>query len=240
MTARHIVVLTGAGVSAESGLATFRGAGGLWGGERVEDICTPRALARAPDRVHGFYDARRAALATVQPNAAHRALARLDREWAGTVTLITQNVDDLHARAGTERMIPMHGALRSALCAHCGERRRWNGPLPAGLPCSSCRTGTLRPDVVFFGEMPQRMDEIGAALDRYDLFAAIGTSANVYPAADFVRVAAAAGAWTIEFNLNATPATTAFDEHRRGPATEQVPRWIDELLAGDPTPAASP
>src|SRR3982751_5128280 len=149
---RNIVILTGAGVSAESGLATFRGPGGLWEGHRVEDVCTPEALTRDPELVHRFYDLRRAALATVEPNAAHHALARLDAEWPGELLIVTQNVDDLHERAGARRMLHMHGELLSALCATCGERIEWAGALPPGSVCGDCMAPALRPDIVFFGE----------------------------------------------------------------------------------------
>ncbi len=222
-----IVVLTGAGISAESGLATFRGPGGLWEGYRVKDVCTPEALARDPTLVHRFYDERRAGLASVEPNAAHHALVRL--EQAGEVTLVTQNVDDLHARAGS-RPIAMHGQLRSALCSVCGEHHRWNGALPPGSECPACERPALRPDIVFFGEMPRRMEEIEAALVACDLFVSIGTSGSVHPAAGFGRLASAGGARTLELNLEPTEVTGAFDEHRAGPATKRVPQWVDEVL----------
>src|SRR5262249_28717252 len=155
---RNIVILTGAGVSAESGVATFRGPGGLWEGQRVEDVCTPQALRRDPELVHRFYDARRAALASVEPNAAHAALAKLDAEWPGGLLLVTQNVDDLHDRAGSQRMLHMHGELKSALCARCNASEPCEGSLPPGATCASCGSATLRPDIVFFGEMPYHMD----------------------------------------------------------------------------------
>lgn len=225
-----IVVLTGAGVSAESGLATFRGPGGLWEGHRVEDVCTPKGLVRDPALVHRFYDERRAALYHVEPNAGHYALARLERERPGLVTLVTQNVDDLHARAGT-RPLAMHGQLRSALCDLCGGRQPWERALPPGSVCQSCGSPALRPDIVFFGEMPMHMERIEAALAECDLFVSIGTSGNVYPAAGFVRLAAAYGARTLELNLEPSEGTGLFDEHRRGPATELVPEWVDEVLS---------
>lgn len=195
----------------------------------MEDVCTPDALARNPGLVHRFYDERRAALALVEPNAAHFALARLER--AGGVTLITQNVDDLHARAGSHP-IAMHGQLRSALCAVCGERERWDGPLPPGSPCPACRSPSLRPDIVFFGEMPQHMVAMERALSQASVFASIGTSGQVYPAAGFVQLARATGARTMELNLEPSEGTSLFDEHRRGPATDIVPAWVDELLRG--------
>jgi NAD-dependent deacetylase len=224
-----IVILTGAGVSAESGIATFRGPGGLWEGHRVEDVCTPQALTRQPALVHRFYDARRAALATVEPNAAHHALARLDAEWPGELLLVTQNVDDLHERAGSKRLIHMHGELRSALCGLCGIRTEWIGELPPASPCPHCGEDALRPDIVFFGEMPYEMDRIEAALARCDLFVSIGTSGAVYPAAGFVQVARHHGARTLELNLERSEGSDLFDESRLGPAGTLVPAWVDEL-----------
>jgi len=232
MTAtRNIVILTGAGISAESGIATFRGPGGLWEGHRVEDVCTPEALAADPDLVHRFYDLRRAALADVRPNAAHEALARLDREWPGELLIVTQNVDDLHERAGAVRMLHMHGALKQALCAACGERFGWEGDLPPGTACPACAAPRLRPDIVFFGEIPYDMDRIEAALARADLFVSIGTSGAVYPAAGFVRMASACGARTLELNLDPSEGSGWFDESRLGPASERVPEWVDRLLS---------
>ncbi|MES2337790.1 MAG: NAD-dependent deacylase [Pseudomonadota bacterium] len=226
-----IVVLTGAGISAESGIATFRGPGGLWEGHRVEDVCTPQALAADPVLVHRFYDLRRAALDTVEPNAAHLALARLDAAWPGDLLIVTQNVDDLHERAGATRMLHMHGELRSALCAACGARRSWDGALPPGSMCSACGRAALRPDIVFFGEMPYEMDRIEAALAGCDLFVSIGTSGAVYPAAGFVRTARYHGAQTLELNLDPSDGSIHFDESRMGRAGELVPAWVDAVLA---------
>lgn len=232
----NIVVLTGAGISAESGLATFRGPDGLWEGHRVEDVCTPQALARDPVMVHRFYDARRAALATVQPNAAHEALARLDSEWLGELLIVTQNVDDLHERAGATRLLHMHGELLSGLCAACGARQRWNGPMLNGTvfaapTCPSCAASAIRPDIVFFGEMPYHMDRIERAIARADLFVSIGTSGAVYPAAGFVRTARHLGARTLELNLDPSEGSIFFENTRLGPAATLVPQWVDELLA---------
>ncbi|WP_066481598.1 MULTISPECIES: NAD-dependent deacylase [unclassified Sphingomonas] len=229
---RNIVVLTGAGISAESGIATFRGPGGLWEGHRVEDVCTPEALARDPVLVHRFYDERRAALARVAPNAAHVALARLDAEWPGGLLIVTQNVDDLHERAGAKRLIHMHGELKSALCAHCGDRRAWEGALPPATECGRCRLPSLRPDIVFFGEIPYRMDAIDTAIAGCDLFVSIGTSGAVYPAAGFVRTARHWGAHTLEMNLDPSEGSLFFDETRLGRAGELVPAWVDAVLAG--------
>ncbi|WP_294287606.1 NAD-dependent deacylase [uncultured Sphingomonas sp.] len=228
---RSIVVLTGAGISAESGIATFRGPGGLWEGHRVEDVCTPEALAHDPDLVHRFYDLRRAALTIAQPNAAHRALARLDAAWPGELLIVTQNVDDLHERAGAKRLLHMHGELRSALCARCGARQSWQGDLPPGTACPTCAAPALRPDIVFFGEMPYDMDRIETALASCDLFVSIGTSGAVYPAAGFVRTARWNGAQTIELNLDPSDGSIHFHESRMGPASTLVPEWVDSVLA---------
>ncbi len=232
---RSILILTGAGISAESGLATFRGPGGLWEGHRVEDVCTPDALAADPALVHRFYDLRRAALNAVAPNAAHDALARLDAEWGGDLLIVTQNVDNLHERAGARRLLHMHGELRSALCPACGERRAWPDPLPPGVRCPACAAGDLRPDIVFFGEMPYGMEQIEAAIATCDLFVSIGTSGAVYPAAGFVQLANHHGARTLELNLDQSAGSGWFDESRLGPASTLVPAWVDELLAGQST-----
>lgn len=227
---RNIVILTGAGVSAESGVATFRGPGGLWEGHRVEDVCTPEALFRDPELVHRFYDERRAKLASVEPNAAHRALARLDQAWPGELLLVTQNVDDLHERAGSQRLVHMHGELKSALCAACGNRTDWEDALPPETGCPDCGTPALRPDIVFFGEMPYHMDLIERALARADLFVSIGTSGAVYPAAGFVQTARYHGAATLELNLDPSEGSVWFGESRMGPAGTLVPVWVDSLL----------
>ena len=267
---RNIVILTGAGVSAESGLATFRGPDGLWEGHRVEDVCTPEAFRRDPALVHAFYDARRAKLGTVEPNAAHRALARLDEQWSGELLLVTQNVDDLHERAGSKRLIHMHGELTRGWCLACDERFGWEGPMGEALRdaasrgsaapqdernqttahaeealseaevpsrstrlniCPVCRTvGRVRPDIVWFGEMPYGMDRIEQALQRCDLFVSIGTSGAVYPAAGFVRTARYRGAQTLEINLEPSLGSYMFDESRTGKAGDLVPRFVEELL----------
>ncbi|HEU0067452.1 MAG TPA: NAD-dependent deacylase, partial [Sphingomonas sp.] len=227
---QSIVILTGAGISAESGIATFRGPGGLWEGQRVEDVCTPDALAANPELVHRFYDLRREALAHVVPNAAHDALARLDAQWRGEFLIVTQNVDDLHERAGARRMLHMHGALRSALCSACDARHPWEGPLPPKTVCAECAAAALRPDIVFFGEMPYEMEAIDAALAGCDLFVSIGTSGAVYPAAGFVRTARHYGARTLEINLEPSGGSIFFAESRMGPAGTLVPGWVDEVL----------
>ena len=227
---RNIVILTGAGISAESGIATFRGPGGLWEGHRVEDVCTPAALARNPELVHRFYDERRAALAGVVPNDAHNALAKLDRAWNSGLLLITQNVDDLHERAGSARLRHMHGALLSALCSACGHQEKWVDDMPVAAACGECGSPSLRPDIVFFGEMPYGMAKIERALAACDLFVSIGTSGAVYPAAGFVRQARHFGAETLELNLERSAGSDWFDSSRLGSAGVLVPEWVEEIL----------
>jgi len=227
----RIVILTGAGISAESGVPTFRGPDGLWEGHRVEEVATPQAFARDPVRVQRFYDARRARLAEVVPNPAHMALGRLDREWQGDLLIVTQNVDDLHERGGARRLLHMHGELKSAWCLACDSRHRWEGPLSGEPACPACgAAGRLRPDIVWFGEMPYAMEAIESALSASDLFVSIGTSGNVYPAAGFVELAAHAGARTLELNLEPSLGSSRFHESRLGPAGTLVPALVDELL----------
>jgi NAD-dependent deacetylase len=231
MTAiRNIVVLTGAGISAESGIDTFRGGGGLWEQHRVEDVATPEAFARDPELVLRFYDMRRAAIQTKEPNAAHLALAKLDAEWPGELLIVTQNVDDLHERAGAARVLHMHGEHLNAWCTACDARSRWTGPLIERPPCPRCGARALRPDVVWFGEMPYRTDAIYAALRAADLFVSIGTSGAVYPAAGFVRDARDLGVATLELNLERSQGSAWFDETRLGPASELVPAWVGEMV----------
>ncbi|NBS23959.1 MAG: NAD-dependent deacylase [Altererythrobacter sp.] len=227
---RNIVILTGAGISAESGIDTFRDAGGLWEQHRVEDVATPEGFARDPDLVLGFYDIRREALSQVKPNAAHQALARLDAEWSGELLIVTQNVDDLHERGGAKRVLHMHGELKSALCLSCEMRSPWDAPMSNRPPCPVCQAPSLRPDVVWFGEMPYQMEMIYAAIREADLFVSIGTSGAVYPAAGFVRDARELGAQTLELNLERSEGSHWFDESRQGPAGELVPAWVEETL----------
>jgi NAD-dependent deacetylase len=226
----RIVVLTGAGISAESGVPTFRDADGLWEGHRVEDVATPEAYERQPSVVHRFYDARRAALDTVEPNPAHLALGRLDAHLGDGLLVVTQNIDDLHERGGSTRVLHMHGRLRSALCRGCGSRTEWLGDLGDFPPCPRCGVSELRPDVVWFGEVPYELDRIFAALDRADLFVSIGTSGAVYPAAGFVQYVAARGVPTLELNLVPSEGTHLFDAARHGPASVLVPSWVDEVI----------
>ena len=227
-----IVILTGAGISAESGLSTFRDEGGLWAQHRIEDVATPEGFARDPALVQGFYNARRVQAAAVQPNAAHMALARLQQGWPAEVVIVTQNVDSLHEAGGATGVIHMHGTLAGALVSGCDHR--WPAPpeMAVAEPCPACGQPTARPDVVWFGEMPYYMDDIYDHLASASIFAAIGTSGQVYPAAAFVHEAQAVGARTVEINLEPTPGPSGFDERIVGRASETVPRWVDQLLAG--------
>ena len=228
---RNIVVLTGAGVSAESGIDTFRGGGGLWEQHRVEDVATPEAFRRDPALVHAFYDARRAKLGMVEPNEAHRALARLDADWPGELLLVTQNVDDLHERAGSKRLLHMHGKLTRGWCLGCDARFAWAGPMGEGASCPQCGAqGRVRPDIVWFGEMPYEMERIDEAVQRCDLFVSIGTSGAVYPAAGLVQTARYCGAHCIEINLEPSQGSIFFHDSRIGPAGGLVPKWVEELL----------
>lgn len=224
------VILTGAGVSAESGLGTFRDAGGIWAQYDLEEVATPQGFARNPRLVHDFYNARRANMRAARPNAAHVALARLMAARAGQVTLVTQNIDDLHERAGAAAVIHMHGELARALCGACGAR--WEAPeaMHPDDACPACGAPATRPDVVWFGEIPYHMERIGAALAQCELFVAIGTSGAVYPAAGFVAEAAAHGAETLEINLEPSDTAGAFDRHLHGAASRMVPQWVDTLL----------
>ena len=231
---RRIVVLTGAGVSQESGLDTFRDPGGIWSKYRVEDVATPEAFARDPRRVYDFYNLRRRNLLAghVKPNAAHAALAELERSWPGEFLLVTQNIDDLHERAGSQKLIHMHGEMRKVRCAACGVVTTSDADLSIASACGACtKSGTLRPHVVWFGEMPLEMDRIGAAVARCDLFVSIGTSGNVYPAAGFVAEANAAGARTVELNLEPSLGRSHFADGRYGKATAVVPEFVAALLA---------
>lgn len=226
-----IVVLTGAGISAESGMGTFRDKGGLWDAFDLEEVATPGGYARNPARVHEFYNLRRARCLGAAPNAAHAALARLEHAGVADLLIVTQNIDDLHERAGSNAVLHMHGELLRALCAACGHR--WQAPreMSVQTPCPDCGRMAARPDVVWFGEIPYRMEEILGHLQEADLFVSIGTSGTVYPAAGFVAEAAAAGARTLELTLDPSDVGAFFEDSRHGPATELVPAWVDEVLA---------
>jgi NAD-dependent deacetylase len=236
---RNIVILTGAGISAESGLRTFRADDGLWEDHRVEDVATPQAFRRDPELVQRFYDMRRADAQAAQPNPAHEALARLDREWPHDLLIVTQNIDDLHERAGSTRVLHMHGEALSAWCTACDARHRWTTTLLHEPPCPTCGAAALRPDIVWFGEMPYEMERIFAAIARADLFVSIGTSGAVYPAAGFVQQAASHGARTLELNLERSLGSSLFDETRLGPASELVPQWVEQVLAGGATASSA-
>ena len=227
-----IVVLTGAGISAESGIKTFRAHDGLWENHRLEDVCTPEGFARDPQLVQTFYNARRRQLQSgVEPNPAHRALAEFEQRFAGDFLLVTQNVDNLHERAGSRQLRHMHGELLKARCHGSESVLPWDGDLAATSVCPCCgRTGSLRPHIVWFGEMPLYMDEIESALSRCDLFVAIGTSGQVYPAAGFVRTAATYGAHTVELNLEPSAGRSLFAEGRYGPASRTVPEFFAQLV----------
>lgn len=227
----RIVVLTGAGISAESGVPTFRDANGLWEGHRVEEVATPEGFEADPDLVLRFYDERRRGVASVFPNAAHRALSRLEGAIGDELLVVTQNVDDLHERAGSRNLVHMHGELRRALCIACGARPEWTGDLIDRPPCPECGERMLRPDVVWFGELPYGLDRIEQAVVACDVFVSIGTSGAVYPAAGYVALAAAFGARTVELNLEPSDALVPFDDVRAGRASEVVPAWVDEVIA---------
>lgn len=234
-----IIILTGAGISAESGLATFRGEDGLWEGHRVEDVATPEAFARDPDLVHEFYNMRRKGVQDVKPNPAHEALAKLEEKWQGEVLVITQNIDDLHERAGSKNLIHMHGEVLKVFCANCARaegnehtnKYEWACDLGVKDECPECTyAGGLRPDIVWFGEMPYQMDRIFEALQNCDLFISIGTSGNVYPAAGFVQQANMSGAITIECNLEPSLTANAFHNQIIGPAGQTIPALVEKLL----------
>lgn len=225
---KSIVVLTGAGISAESGIKTFRDSNGLWENHRVEDVCTPEAFARNPELVQTFYNARRRQLlAGARPNAGHLALAEFENRFSGEFTLVTQNVDNLHEQAGSERLLHMHGELLKARCCDSQREMAWEMDITTETLCPCCgKKGQLRPHIVWFGEMPFYMDEIENVLSRCDLFVSIGTSGQVYPAAGFVRLAKDCGAHTVELNLEPSVGRSLFDEHHYGPASQTVARFF--------------
>ena len=227
----NIVILTGAGLSAESGVSTFRDKNGIWSKYDLREVATPEGFRANPHRVHDFYNQRRRAHASVTPNAAHVALAKLEREHTGAVTIVTQNIDALHEAAGSHDLIHMHGELFKALCSRCGARNACTDDLSVTTACPNCaETGGMRPDVVWFGEMPYHLERIADALMAADLFVSIGTSGNVYPAAGFVAEARGAGAHTVELNLEPSEGAHLFHEAIHGPATRIVPAFVERLL----------
>lgn len=230
----NIVILTGAGISAESGLETFRGDGGLWEGHRVEDVCSADALARNPDMVCSFYDERRLEAAMAQPNPAHNALAMLEQHWLevgkGQFLLITQNVDDLHERAGSRNVLHLHGELNAASCMECGWLGRRYGRLDGNRECAACGRDALRPDIVLFGEAPRQMGRIEMALEECNIFLAIGTSGIVFPAAGFAEIAKTKGAETHQFNVEEPVNAHHFDTCHIGPASQAVVAWVNKLM----------
>lgn len=228
---RSIVVLTGAGISAESGIETFRAAEGLWANHRVDDVATPEGFARNPQLVYEFYNQRRRQLLTpeISPNAAHSALTKFEHEFDGEFLLVTQNVDNLHERAGSHNLIHMHGELLKMRCLNSKLVFDVSEDFDYDTHCRCCRSaGNLRPHVVWFGEMPLQMNRINSALENCDMFVAIGTSGNVYPASGFYQTAKIRKASTVELNLERTG--SSFDRHVRGPATECVPQFFESLL----------
>jgi len=230
-----IVILTGAGISKESGLETFRDPDGIWARVSIDEVATPEAFARDPERVHGFYNDRRRGLMSdaVTPNAAHEALARLERDWPGEVLLVTQNIDDLHERAGSRSLIHMHGEILKARCEACGAVTEWRDDLTLATPCPACgEAGAMRVHVVWFGEMPFEMERIYQALSSAELFVSIGTSGSVYPAAGFVQEARMMGrAHTVELNLAPSEGASLFHEARHGPASALVPAFVEQILS---------
>lgn len=227
---RNIVVLTGAGISAESGVPVFRGPDGLWHGRRVEDVATHEALKRDPWGVNGFFNELRRFVKDVKPNPAHLSLKKLEDRYSSALLVVTQNIDRLHNRAGSRAVLPMHGELESILCENCGKRMPFHEDALAETPCPACgRLGFLRPDIVLFNEMPYHMERIYDALMKCDLFIAVGTSGFVYPAASFVDLALHAGAHTIEVNLAETKRSPAFHERVTGPAGKTLPALLERI-----------
>lgn len=236
----QICLLTGAGISAESGLKTFRGEDGLWEGEPVTEVATPEAFERNPQRVYRFYNMRKQQLQQVKPNAAHRAIASWQQRHPNSISLITQNVDNLHERAGSVELIHMHGELLKARCLHCHTVHEWHAELDATSQCPECGLNQcLRPDIVWFGEMPKAMEDIERKVLTCDLFIAVGTSALVYPAAGLSTLARQAGALTLEVNLQSTVASSAFDFRLTGSAGQTLPRFIETFEATEGLPLVS-
>lgn len=233
MSYQSIVILTGAGISAESGIQTFRASDGLWENHRIEDVASPEGFIRDPNLVHEFYNARRTQILSddIAENAAHTALAKLEKKFAGSILLITQNIDDLHERGGSQHILHMHGEILKSRCKQSHQVFKCNDAITVNDQCECCgKRSNLRPHIVWFGEMPFFMDEIHAALLQCDLFVAIGTSGNVYPAAGFVEIACQVGADTLEINLEKSNTANAFSKGIYGNATEMVPQWVDNIL----------
>lgn len=234
MAIESIVILTGAGISAESGIRTFRASDGLWEDHRVEDVATPEAFHRDPHLVHRFYNSRRNQLLSdpVKPNPAHMALAELEEKFPGKVLLVTQNIDNLHERSGSKNLIHMHGELLKLRCQESGVVYQITEDAQPEDICQCCgSSGNLRPDIVWFGEMPMHMETIYSALEECDLFISIGTSGHVYPAAGFVELASSCGALTVELNLEPSKKESAFDHHIYGPASAVVPEFVQDILS---------
>ena len=232
MSYKNIVILTGAGLSAESGISTFRDKDGIWSKYDISEVATPEAFMKNPHLVHEFYNSRRKSLADVEPNAAHFAIAELESKFSGNVLVVTQNVDNLHERAGSKNLIHMHGEIYQALCGHCDHRVYWQNDLSTEIECGNCnKKDGMRPDVVWFGEFPYKMEEIYEALSQCDLFISIGTSGTVYPASGFVAEARQNGSQTVELNLEPSEGVSLFHQAIHGKATEVVPQYIRKLLS---------
>ncbi|MGF1755603.1 NAD-dependent protein deacylase [Vibrio makurazakiensis] len=230
---RNIVILTGAGISAESGIQTFRAQDGLWENHKIEDVATPEGFERDPDLVQDFYNQRRLKLQSegILPNSAHNALGELEEKLEGKVTIITQNIDNLHERGGSKNIIHMHGELLKARCSESNQVIEHKGDIETGELCHCCQIpAQMRPHIVWFGEMPLRMGDIYSSLEEADLFVSIGTSGVVYPAAGFVHDAKMHGAHTIEINLEPSAVESEFEEKRYGKASVEVPRLVNEIL----------
>ena len=228
---KNIVILTGAGISAESGLATFRSTNGLWNNHKVEDVATVEAFFKNPDYVHQFYNEMRPELYNAKPNAAHLAITKLQQEYPAQISVVTQNVDTLHEKAGSKNIYHIHGQINQIVCLNCGHVFETWGDVSAEDKCEHCAImGMLKPNIVFFGENLLCMDKVDKLLQTCDLFLSIGTSGVVYPAAGFVQIAKMFGADTFEFNMEETSNNRLFDEHIYGPAGKTLPQFIDELI----------
>ena len=233
---KFIVILTGAGISAESGIKTFRASDGLWEDHRIEDVASPEGFQQDPKLVHQFYNARRAQLLNknIRPNLAHQALAKLEQEFSGKVVLVTQNIDNLHEQAGQKDVLHMHGEILKKRCQKTQIVSDCRENLLLDTHCECCQqAGNLRPHIVWFGEMPLYMDDIYSALSNCDLFVAIGTSGHVYPATGFVEIAAQAKADTLEINLERSQVAGQFEQGLYGKASEQVPLWVEQILSAE-------